>query len=251
MTPEELKRQEDSARDILDALARLTRHTQAPPDFVATVMAQIEPSPPLSMRLRVWLRTWLQWPASSWARVATIALLFLAFCGAVPQYVAWLQAYLLDVPSEAIHEAQLQERLWHKNFACATRLDHSSHNYASLAGDRVIVVVWACPSGDVLVTLESPDEPSRERYVWIELAHRHTAQDFLMPFVRQAFAEDVRPGTPLVMAQTARVLCQKWLAKGLIKRRVQLANGQCQDEVINPRGGRVVERRGAPCDPSC
>lgn len=251
MTPEELKRQEDSARDIIDALARLSRHTQAPPHFAATVMAQAEQSPPPHRGLRAWFRLWLQWPASPGLHLATVAFVILALCGAVPQYTAWINAYRLDVPSEAIHEAQVQERLWHKNFACATQLDHNSHNYAAIAGERVSVVVWTCPSGDVLVTLESPDQRSRERYVWLELSHHRTAQGFLMPWVRQAFAEDLRPGTPLLTAQAARVLCQKWLPNRMIKRRVQLANGQCRDEIINPRDGTVVERRGAPCDPGC
>lgn len=250
MTPEELKRQEDGARDIIDALARLSRHTQAPPHFAAAVMAQAEQSPAPHRGLRAWLRLWLPGPASpGLLRLATVALLVLALCGAVPQYVAWINAYRLDVPSEAIYEARLQERLWHKNFACATQLDHSSHNYAAIAGERVSVVVWTCPSGDVLVTLESPDQGSRERYVWLELGHRRTAQGFLMPGVRPAFAEDKR--TPFLVAQAARVLCQTWLPNRMIKRRVQLANGQCQDEIINPRDGTVVERRGAPCDPGC
>jgi hypothetical protein len=114
-----------------------------------------------------------------------------------------------------------------------------------------MVVVWACPSGDVLVTLESPHEPSRERYIWIELAQQQQASTSVLPLVRQAWADDLRPAPPLLLAQTARVLCQTWLPNGQIKRRVQLANGQCQDEIINPRDGTVVKRHGAPCDASC
>jgi hypothetical protein len=47
------------------------------------------------------------------------------------------------------------------------------------------------------------------------------------------------------------VLCQKWLPNRLIKRRVQLADGRCVDEVVNPRTGRVTSRQDAPCDREC
>jgi hypothetical protein len=47
------------------------------------------------------------------------------------------------------------------------------------------------------------------------------------------------------------VLCQRWLPNRFIKRRVQLASGNCFDEIINPRTGEVLQRQKAPCDRSC
>ena len=235
MTPEELQRQEESARALIEALGRVSRPLQAPADFVASVLARADALPPHTPRRRLW---WPQWllpvPTSPLLRMATIGVVLLALVGAIPQYLAWLQAYRLNVPSQAIHEAEMQERLWRKNFACATSLDHSSPNYAAVAGERVMVVVWTCPSGDVLVTLESPEEPARERYIWLELARQQQAHNGLFPLIRQAQAEPNRPAAPLLLAQAARVLCQTWLPNGQIKRRVQLANGKCQEEIIDP-----------------
>jgi hypothetical protein len=72
-----------------------------------------------------------------------------------------------------------QEQLWQKNFACATQLDHNSSNYALIAGEHVVVVTWACPSGDVLVTVESATDESFRRSVWMPLTtRRRMAQHF-------------------------------------------------------------------------
>jgi hypothetical protein len=101
--------------------------------------------------------------------VAVAVLLLLAMIGAVPQYALWIKAYAWGVPSDAMYTARIQERLWEKNFACAAQLDHSSSTYAALTGEWGTVVVWACPSGDVQVTVESPQEARSRRSVWIAL----------------------------------------------------------------------------------
>jgi hypothetical protein len=40
MTPEELARHEAAARDLIDTLGQLSRHTQAAPDFLSRVLDQ-------------------------------------------------------------------------------------------------------------------------------------------------------------------------------------------------------------------
>jgi hypothetical protein len=181
------------------------------------------------------------------ARLAVAVLLILVVMGAVPQYITWFSAYLLGVPADRVYEARAQEMLWQKNFACATQLDHNSSNYALIAGEHVVVVTWACPSGDVLVTVESATDESFRRSVWIPLKMRRRIAQHFPWTVREAVAEQAfQQAAPMV-----GVLCQKWLPNHLIKRRIQLGNGRCVDEVLDPRTGRVVQRQPAPCDRAC
>ena len=49
-------------------------------------------------------------------RLAGAVLIVLAVVGAVPQYIAWINAYVMGVPTERIYAARTQERLWKKKF---------------------------------------------------------------------------------------------------------------------------------------
>jgi hypothetical protein len=66
-----------------------------------------------------------------------------------------------------------------------------------------------------------------------------------------AHAEGEAPVAGKRAEPVVEVLCQRWLPNRFIKRRVQLADGNCFDEIINPRTGQVVQRQKAPCDRGC
>lgn len=193
----------------------------------------------------------LPWTSSGKLRVAVALAFVVAVVGAVPQYATWFKAFATGVPSTVLHAALEQERLWQKNFTCATRLDQNSEDYAAITGDNVHVVVWACPSGDVLITTESPLETALPRSVWVPLAGSPSEASRWTPLMREAFAAGQdRPGG-LRLARVVNVLCQRWLPDGRILRRVRLDSGSCRDEVINTRTGQVVQSRPAPCDSQC
>jgi hypothetical protein len=232
----------------------MSRDAQASPDFAARVMARADelPVPRRSLLAQICRvpmgvigLTPLRW------RVATAVVSLLLVVAAVPQYVTWIKAYIMGVPSGALWEARLQERLWEKNFTCATRLNHHSANYAAIAGDHVTVVTWACPSGDVLVSLESlSDEPSR-RSVWIALdSSSHTAGLFDR-IVRQAFAAPTPRHAANRPDPIVDVLCQKKLSHRRVMRHVRLASGRCVREEIDIRTGKVVSRQSVSCDGGC
>jgi hypothetical protein len=248
---DELERQEQTARDLIEALAKMSHQTRASSGFVARVMARADTLAVPRPGALAWLTGGGGWLVAGGARLAVAALVVLALIGAVPQYITWIKALVMGVPADVLHEARMQENLWEKNFACATQLDRHSSNYAAISGEHVIVVTWACPSGDVLVTVESATDDVARRSVWIPLDARRQAVSLFDLAVHDAFAaagafQVSRRSVPMVT-----VLCQKWLPNRFIKRRVQLANGSCFDEVINPRTGRVVHRQEAPCDRAC
>ncbi|WP_218673772.1 hypothetical protein, partial [Candidatus Entotheonella palauensis] len=191
----------------------------------------------------------LRWGvASPPMRIAMAALSVFILVGAVSQYVTWTRAYWMGISPDALHEARIQEHLWQKNFDCAAQLDYESANYAAIAGEQVTVVTWACPSGDVLVTLESVSDEISQRSVWVALDAPDLNVELLDWLTSSAFA-----ASPDRVAQRQRprlsVLCQKRLPKKRLLRRMQHKPGRCVDEVIDTRSGRVIERRKAPCKP--
>ncbi len=250
MTHDEFEQHEHAARDVIQQLQRVAGAAQASPDFMAHVLARAEHEPPPRRGIKGWLNTALLWPTSFRTTTAFAVCMLLALLGAIPQYYAWINAYVIGVSPTWLQTARLQEELWKKNFVCATQLDQGSTAYASVTDDHVNVVVWACPSGDVLVVMGTPAEPSSRRSVWVPLQTSTPSSDFFSWLVRRAFAAEIPPEA-FQVTQVTRVLCQKWLPDRRIKRRVQLANGECRDEIINPRTGQVQDKGPAPCDPSC
>ena len=251
MRHDEFEQHERAAGDIIHAIGRASDDIRVPPDFRAQVMAKAEPlTSPRPAHLH-WRSVALTWMSARRLRVAMALVFVLALGGAIPQYATWFKAFTAGVPSTTLHTALEQERLWEKNFTCATQLDQNSKDYAAIAGDNVHVVVWACPSGDVLVTTESPQEIASPRSVWVPLALSPTGANLRLPLVRQAIAAAQRLPAGWRVGQITQVLCQKWLRDKRILRRVRLADGSCRDEVIDTRTGRVVRSRPAPCDPQC
>jgi hypothetical protein len=91
-----LARQEEANREVIAALGQLARDVEAPPDFVARVLAQADQQPaPRPARL-TWLGR-LPWGVD----VAVAAVLILAMVGAVPQYRTWFNAYVRGVPADS------------------------------------------------------------------------------------------------------------------------------------------------------
>ena len=251
MRRDEFEQHEQAACDVTNAIGRASDDIRVPPHFAAQVMAKAaslsSPRPVYSH----WRSAALAWTSSRRLRVAMALVFVLALSGAVPQYATWFKAFTAGVPSTTLHTALEQERLWEKNFTCATRLDQNSKDYAAIAGDSVHVVVWACPSGDVLITTASPQEAASPRSVWVPLAPSPTEARPWPSLIRQALAAAQRLPAGWRVDQITQVLCQKWLRDGQIMRRVRLADGSCRDEVINTRTGRVVRSRPAPCNPQC
>ena len=251
MRPDELEKHEQSAQEIIHAIGRTSGDVRVPPHFAARVMARAEASTKHAGNHWHLANMLGPWMTPGKLRAAMALAFIVAAAGAIPQYATWFKAFTAGVPSTVLHTALEQERLWEKNFACATKLDQNSEDYAAITGDNVHVVVWACPSGDVLVTTESPLETDLPRSVWVPLARSASEASRWRPLIQEAFAADEpRPGG-LRLARVVNVLCQRRLGDGRILRRVRLDSGSCRDEVINTRTGRVVQSRPAPCDARC
>ena len=81
---------------MIAALGQLSRDVQAPPDFVARVLAKADQQPIPRPKRLAWLGR-LPWGVD----VAVAAVLVLAVVGAVPQYLTWFNAYVRGVPADS------------------------------------------------------------------------------------------------------------------------------------------------------
>ena len=247
MKPDELKRQEDTARHIISALGDLSTDAQASPGFMNRVMSRAEGISMPHQRWRTWLANVLPSPASTAGRFAFAALLVIAIVGAVPQYASWIDAYTSGLSAEL---ASLQEDLWNRNYDCSGEFDISSDRSATIEGstDAPGITVWAgCPSGDVLVsftTMDGGDDP----VWWIPYRNGQKTASLLDLIVPVAHAATYAQSDNLVAATIKKVLCQKKLSNGYIVRRILMSDGKCYDETINPRRGKAEKREKAPCN---
>ena len=251
MTPDDFKQRERAHRDLIRNLQRISTHIQPTHDFADRVMRAAQLHQFANIGLIERIRNHARFTSSITIRVASVTVMVLALLGAIPQYYRWVDSFLLGVSSNQIYEAKLQETLWEKNFACATQLDQRADSYAAITNDHVVVVTWACPSGDVLITLESPTDETSRRSVWIPLMPMHRKSVWLDLLMPDAYAAKHPLHVDKRSAQMVTVLCQKWLPNRFIKRRIQLADSHCVEEVINPRTGQVVQRQKASCESHC
>lgn len=253
MMDDEFARHEDEARNLIKALGKLSSETQASPDFITRVMASVDELPTPRCGFFSRFRDNLLWPTTLRLQIGVTALGLLLMLGAISQYATWIQASLLGVSSGSLREAQLQEQLWQKNFDCATKLDQHSTDYAAIDSAQVTVVMWACPSGDVLVTLESPTDTNTlsRRSVWVAFDVREQMAGIWEGILPTAFAS----AKQLEMARRPNpvtgVVCQKRLPRKVVKRRVRRSNGKCEDEWIKTTNGRLIKRQVAPCTQGC
>ena len=169
--------------------------------------------------------------------------------GAVPQYTTWAKAYMLNVPWNAVSEAEEQKALWTKNFECSWKEPSQTAKTTLTTTRNERVTVTLCPSGDALVAIQPPRAEPRFRWIGFDRfeggAQRAATLDGLPGFsIRQAAAAE----TPRIFAQTEPVvICVTSDLRGFIVRRMQLPDGKCQEQVINPYTGAVVEVRSAAC----
>lgn len=169
--------------------------------------------------------------------------------GAVPQYTTWAKAIVLDVPWNAVSEAEEQKALWTKNFECSWKEPAQSAKTTITTSRNERVTITLCPSGDALVAIQPPSGEPRFRWIAFDRfddgARRTATFDGRLAIAVPRASAAERPG--LLAQGNAVIICVLRDSKGLIVRRLQLPDGTCQEQVINPYTGLVVEVRPAAC----
>jgi hypothetical protein len=184
-----------------------------------------------------------------WQYLLAYPTIITSVVGAVPQYTTWAKAYVLNVPWGAVNEAEEQKALWAKNFECSWKepAQTAKSTLTTSRNERVTIIL--CPSGDALVAVQPPGAEPRFRWIGFDRfepgAQRTAATDGLPTFsIRPAAAMEA----PRIVAQAEPVvICVTRDARGFIVRRLQLPDGKCQEQVVNPYTGAVVEVRASAC----
>ena len=168
--------------------------------------------------------------------------------GAVPQYTTWAKAYVLNVPWNAVSEAEAQQALWTKNFECSWKEPAQTAKTTVTTSRNERVTITLCPSGDALVAIQPPG--AEPQFRWIGFDRFDTG-------ARRAARLDGPPGfwvRPAARGEPADARAGG--ARGHLRhagcpgvRRPAPAAGrwECQEQVVNPYTGAVVEVRPSAC----
>jgi hypothetical protein len=187
-------------------------------------------------------KKWWQW-LFAYPTIITSAI------GAVPQYTTWTKAVMLGVPWNAVGEAEQQKALWTKNFECSWKEPSQTAKTTLTTSRNERVTVTLCPSGDALVAIQPPGAEPRFRWIGFDRfdagAQRSAMTDGWPALSVQAAA--AAEGAGMLVQAEGVVICVTRDANGFIMRRIQLPDGRCQEQVVNPYTGKVVEVRPAAC----
>jgi hypothetical protein len=180
--------------------------------------------------------------------------LLIAIIGAVPTYINVYQAHRLGVPFGSVEQAIEQNQLWQKNYNC-TRT-RQPQTITTERNTRIETTL--CPTGDILVSHLEPPNLTCTMTRWIGVDTFKEPQTVTASLFASVLNKKTIADKPLNLAnskqqiaQTEKVLCQKWVSKGILQRRVMLSNGNCVDRFINTYTGTVKETRNAPCNSQC
>jgi hypothetical protein len=194
-------------------------------------------------------RKWWQW----FLLYPTLAVTFL---GAIPQYVNVAKAYVYQVPVKQVFSAQMQNEMWTKNADCIRTAPQAQVTIEK----QISVSASACASGDVLVDITYPND--KKVYRWIPFATlepaNDTSSDALLggiSLVTQALAMTTNPprvSESAVVTQSERqVICQRWLDKRRLLRRIRDTDNTCHDEIVDTYTGKVESQKPAECKGNC
>jgi hypothetical protein len=194
------------------------------------------------MAVRQGKKKWWQW-------LLAYPTIITGLIGAVPQYTTWAKAYMLNVPWNAVSEAEEQKALWTKNLECSWREPAQSARTSLTTERNERVTVTLCPSGDALVSIQPAGAEPRFRWIGYDRFDPTKRAAWLdrVPGLGAAPASAAEGPARVAQAPAPTVICVTQDAKGNIVRRLQLADGQCQEQVINPYTGAVIEVRPAAC----
>jgi hypothetical protein len=192
-------------------------------------------------------KKWWQW-LLAYPTIITSAV------GAVPQYTTWAKAVMLGVPWNAVSEAEEQKALWTKNFECSWKEPSQTAKTTLTTSRNERVTVTLCSSGDALIAIQPPGAEPRFRWIGFDRfdsGAQRTAMTGGLPdlSVREAAAAEgsAAEGSWMLVQAEGVVICVTRDAKGFVVRRIQLPDGRCQEQVVSPYTGKVVEVRPAAC----
>lgn len=181
-------------------------------------------------------------PQKWWQWILVYPALAIALLGSIPTFKELYESISLGVEYGSSKKAKDQREMWEKNLECtAAPFDwlRTSKN--------VMVDATICPSGDVFVRVKAPENKQFYEWVAVDSFFKRTTS---ISLISSAIAAE--ESNEILIAQFGiQVICQRWMDRVMLLRRVAVPGQGCFDEVVNTYSGMVVSQRPAPCDPRC
>lgn len=190
-------------------------------------------------------------PTKWWQWILVYPAIVLGVIGAIPTAIEAVKSYRYGVPIFSSYEAEKQNELWVRNSDCLKDVELSPVKTKS----NVEISTVVCASGDVLLVGKRPEWalPQKRWIAWSDIAPdssqvRTTGNTFIRLFPQANAAEPIE--IQIAQLGPMTVICQRWVANGLLLQRIGTPQG-CVDQVVNTYNGWVVSSNPAPCDPLC
>ena len=208
-------------------------------------------------------------PKRFWQSLILYPSLAIAVLTAVPEWLNAGAALWKGVKPSQMASVNTQQKFWERNMKCTQSVFEWVENPQNVKVDGTI-----CPSGDIMVRIEVPNQNGHYRGsirgILIDDIVRQTQISSLSPLpalpslVGTAHAA-VSPTHPLpkpsirtlanrVLAQNSQfavVVCQKFMSdKRTMKRHVKVS-GQCYDEFVDTFTGNIKRRQKTSCKRGC
>jgi hypothetical protein len=181
-------------------------------------------------------------PQKWWQWVLVYPALATTLIAAIPTYKEFFNSTELNVPYGDSKKAVLQHDMWKKNATCTLAPYEWFKTESNVHVDATI-----CKSGDVLVRVKNP--ANKGFYDWVPV-DRFIETQASLSLLGSAFASELTNRTILAKGSET-VLCQRWIDKARLLRRISTPNNGCYDEIVNTYSGYVESKRSAPCNSSC
>jgi hypothetical protein len=166
------------------------------------------------------------------------------------------KAYVYQVPVKQVFSAQKQNEMWTKNADCIRKAPRSQLTLE----EHIAIAVSACASRDILVDITYPDD--KKVYRWIPFGTPEPADDSSSDALLNRInlvAEALAMSPPSTfgsesagtMQSDGQIICQRWLDKRRLLRRVRESDNTCHDEIVDTYTGKVESQKPAECKADC
>lgn len=178
-------------------------------------------------------------PSKWWQWFLIYPTLATTIIASIPTFVELRSSAKLGVDYGKSQEAIEQRDAWSRNLSCG----QAPYDWY-VTPNNVKVDATICRSGDVLVRYELP--MGKGSYKWVEVggSSSETISSIIGETYFLSVAENNREN---LFAQSATVICQRWIDNRRILRRISVPGRGCFDEIVDTYTGNVERQTSAPC----
>jgi hypothetical protein len=174
-------------------------------------------------------------PTKWWQWFLVYPTLITSIIAAIPTFHQIIRSYQIGVPYANVAKAEEQRLLWERNYDC---IRENVNAVVATTKTNDIVKAGACKdTGDIIIEVNKADGTKIARWVSFQKLCEPCVVELITD---SAFAMEPKGRMEIEM------ICQKWIDKKHLYRRVKVGN-TCYDEMVNTYTGEIVMRATVPC----